>query len=588
MRDDVQSSYPTRDGRVLWLEKISRDVSIKNMEHQLKRKDGELVWVRENSRLVRDEDGVDLWFEGTVTDITDSKMAEQKIANERERLSSTLRSLSEAVITTDASGQISLANVAAEKLLGRSFEDMQGRPLSEVVYIKRDMTGRAIYLPLEALLAGQLQSMASQRGLLDRSTGDPVPVTCTITRLEDQAGSGQGLVMVIQDISEKKQLETEMLRAQKLESLGVLAGGLAHDFNNFLMSIMLNVSTAGLFARENPKVLELLGDAEESIKRAKGITQQLMAFTRGGEPMKAEMQVGPLIKEAAKFCVRGTTAQTQFEISANLRPAAIDPGQINQVINNLVINAVQSMPEGGVISVVAKNVTVTAREPIGKLSAGEYLEISVADQGQGIPSDHIQRIFDPYFTTREQGSGLGLFSVFNIIDKHGGWIKVDSTVAVGTTFKFYIPALEHGDLQDGADTTEVIRGAGNILVMDDDELVLKSLTSLLGSIGYSVQTAPSGEQAIALFDESLTNERPFKAMIFDLTVPGGMGGEATIAKIRNKGSQVPAIAISGYTNTLTMLEPKSAQFQERLAKPFTLAELSQTLDKIIKSAEPVP
>ena len=583
MREDVQAAYPASDDRELRLEKMSRDVSVKNLEYQLRRKNGELVWVRENSRLVRDESGVELWYEGTVTDIMDSKMTEQKIADERERLSSTLRSLSEAVITTNTSGQISLANAAAEKLLGRSFEELRGHLLAEAVHIKRETTGRAIDLPLDALLAGELHSMSAQRGVLDHPSGDPVPVSCTISRLEDREGNSQGLVMVIQDISEKQQLESEMLRAQKLESLGVLAGGLAHDFNNFLMSIMLNVSTAGLFSRDNPKVLELLGDAEESIKRAKGITQQLMAFTRGGEPTKAKMRIGPLITEAVKFCVRGTTVQAHFEIAADLRPAAIDAGQINQVINNLVINAVQSMPEGGPITVVATNITVTAKEPVGQLPAGEDLEISVTDRGQGIPTEHLQRIFDPYFTTRERGTGLGLFSVLNIIDKHGGWINVDSTVDVGTTFKFYLPALEHGDTQIDSGKSEVITGSGKILVMDDDALVLKSLSSLLTSIGYDVQTALSGKEAIALFDKSMAEHNPFAALIFDLTVPGGMGGEATIADIRKKGSQVPAIAISGYTNTLIMLDPKSAQFQDRLAKPFKLADLSQTLDKVIKS-----
>ena len=582
LAQEVVQSYINPDERQAWLGQFGPQEYIKDHEMQLKRKDGTLIWVRENAHSVLDENGTVVRYEGTLTDITPSKQAEEQLAIERERLATTLRSIEEAVIATDIAGRIIVVNLAAERLLKLGRDAIINQPLGDILKLQSSSSGRPFIIPIDSLLAGDQKAMPPRRLQLAGEGGELIPVVVRISHLEDSDGHVNGLVAVIQDMTEKELLEADLLRAQKLESLGVLAGGLAHDFNNFLMSIMLNISTAGLFARENPKVLELLAAAEESIKRAKGITQQLMAFTRGSMPMRADMRIGPLIKEAVKFCLRGTPFQATFKISAKLRPASVDPGQINQVINNLVINAIQAMPDGGKITVSAANRSVTAKHPVGQLPEGPYLEIAVQDTGVGIPPEHRQRIFDPYYTTREEGTGLGLFSVFNIIDKHGGWINVDSKPGEGTLFKFYLPATDEAAVDSTEDSGEIINGSGRILIMDDDELVRKSLVRLLSTIGYEVSAARNGEEAMELFRASVEAKQEWEALILDLTVPGGMGGEETILAIRELDADVPAIAISGYTNSLTMLEPATAHFQDRLAKPFTLAELSQALGRVLR------
>ncbi|MQY73405.1 MAG: PAS domain S-box protein, partial [Dehalococcoidia bacterium] len=420
---------------------ISKEKPAITYEHQVIAPDGTIRWQRWTDRGLFGESGALVEYQSIGEDITERKRTEEALTIERERLSITLRGIGDGVITTDIDRQVVLINQAAETLTGWSQEEALGRPLSEVLALVDEPSDWAIDLPTIEILKEQVVVPPCQSATLVSRSDCRVPVSLSISPLKDRESQVIGMVMVIRDITEKGRLESEMLRSAKLESLGVLAGGLAHDFNNFLMSIMLNLSTARLHLQDDPKTAGMLKDAEESTRRARGITQQLATFSRGGIPVTASRYLTPMLKEAIKFSLRGTLAKPRFRLEKELWPVEIDPGQINQVLNNLAINAVQAMPEGGTLTVTTANVTVDNKHPRGPLSLGQYVKVVLTDKGTGIPPEALDKIFDPYFTTKEAGSGLGLFSVYSIINKHNGWITVDSEVNQGTTFTFYLPAV---------------------------------------------------------------------------------------------------------------------------------------------------
>ncbi|MBA7705169.1 MAG: response regulator, partial [Calditrichaeota bacterium] len=343
---------------------------------------------------------------------------------------------------------------------------------------------------------------------------------------------------------------------------------------------MLNVGTARLKAGKNEEIRDLLQAAEQSIQQAKGITQQLLTFTRGGEPVKTSMALQPMIKESVKFTLHGSKAKSRFDLPDDLWPVEIDPGQINQVINNLALNAVQAMSRGGHLTVTARNVTIEEGDQrTTALQPGNYVEVAIKDEGVGIPPENIDSIFDPYYTTREKGTGLGLFSVYSIIERHGGWITVESEVDLGTTFTFYLPAA--ADEEAAAISSEIKEGSGRVLVMDDDDTICLGLKALLGELGYEVETTANGEEAIERYGEALKSDQPFDAVIMDLTVPGGMGGAEAIGHLKELDPRVRAVVSSGYSTDPIMANYQEYGFEAVLMKPFQLADLSRAMDLVL-------
>ena len=535
-----------------------------------------------NARVVKDSNGKTLGTQGTAHDITERNQAEAALAAERERLAITLRSIADGVMATDMAGRVVLLNKAAEELTGWDQSDALGQPLAHVLTLVNNITDKKIMLPTAELILGDLASVPLRPALLLSPSSDRIPVTLSMSRLTDKQEQVIGLVVVIRDVSEKEKLESEMRKAQKLESLGLLAGGLAHDFNNFLMSIMLNVSSARLHAREQPEILDLLREAERSVHRAKGITQQLLTFTRGGQPVQANMYLTPLLKETVKFSLRGTIVQPRFDLRKDLWSVSIDPDQINQVLNNLVINAVQAMPKGGILTVSTENVTVDDLHPRGPLGQGNYVEVTIADEGVGIPADILDRIYDPYFTTKDQGTGLGLFSVYSIINKHGGWIIMDSTKDAGTTARFYLPTASKPDAPVISATEMVVPGTSKILLMDDEEAIRRLLGRLLNEIGFTVETAPDGTAAVEQFQAAHSGAEPFQAVIFDLMVPGDMDGVEAFKRIRQIDKDIKGIIMSGHGSVAAMRKHGDHGFQGKLAKPFTTTELTKVLEQVIR------
>ncbi len=383
------------------------------------------------------------------------------------------------------------------------------------------------------------------------------------------------------DITEQKKMEESMLKSQKLESLGVLAGGLAHDFNNLLTAIIGNIALAKLDAPPGESVSRYLEFAEAATSRAQSLTQQLLTFVRGGSPVKKLLSAKNLIVDSAGFAIRCSKSRCEFKIAPDLRAIEADEGQLGQVINNLVMNAEQAMSEGGTVTVSAENVTLTKDNPL-LLKPGDYIKISVSDQGIGIPEENIKKIFDPYFTTKDNGIGLGLATCYSIINNHNGHITVESTPGAGTTFFLYLPASSVQDVPPAPDTGRVpLRGTGKILVMDDEDIVRDVLHRSLTHLGYTVVSARDGNETIALYEQALKSSKPFDAVIMDLTIPGGMGGKETITKLRQIDPRVKAIVSSGYLDDPIMASFKDYGFCGFVSKPYMLKTLSEIVHTVI-------
>ncbi len=510
------------------------------------------------------------------------KQAEEALALEEERLRTTLRSISDGVIATDVAGNIILMNHAAAELTGWPLDLAQGKPISDV--FKSTGDGKPFELALASVLRGNVKPIQNPNRQLVTRDGKERPVAGSMAPLGNRGEKVKGMVLVFQDISQRQQLEHEMLRSHKLESLGVLASGLAHDFNNFLMSIMLNVVTAKLKSDQNADVKTLLESAEQSITKAKAITQQLLTFSRGGDPVKSGMRLQPLVEECVKFALHGRPVASSFDLPDDLWPVDVDSGQINQVINNLVLNAVEAMPDGGRLEVSARTLKVKEGEARIALEPGDYVELKVTDEGEGIPDTIIDFIFDPYFTTRDKGSGLGLFSCYNILTSHGGGITVTSEIGRGTTVTVYLPAARRGEL--AAEQPVTTRGSGRVLVMDDDDTIRLGLAALLGELGYDVTTTAAGEEAVEIYTSELTSEHPIDVVILDLTVPTGMGGAETIKHLHAVDPQVKAVVSSGYANDPVLAQYRDYGFQGILVKPFRPEDLSQVMDALIRAPRP--
>ena len=388
-----------------------------------------------------------------------------------------------------------------------------------------------------------------------------------------------GGVAIFEDITERKKAEAERLQFSKLESLGTLAGGIAHDFNNILTAILGNIGLAALDDKIGPRVKDRLAQAEAACLRAQALSQQLLTFAKGGAPVKKLFSVAELLTESTAFTCVGSPVKCETTFPENLWSIEADPGQIGQIFQNLTINAIQAMPTGGTIKVWAENLTLGTESDL-PLSAGRYIKISVRDQGMGIPAEHLPRIFDPYFTTKQKGSGLGLASAYAIIKKHHGHIAVESKPGVGTTFYIYLPAVEQQVTPQPEEDRELLVGKGKILVMDDEEMVREVLGRMLARLGYEAEFARDGGEAIEMFVQAQGSGQAFAAVILDLTVPGGMGGKETMARLLEIDPQVKAIVSSGYSDDPIMADFQKYGFSGVIAKPYKISELGKILQEV--------
>jgi len=385
---------------------------------------------------------------------------------------------------------------------------------------------------------------------------------------------------VSKDITERKQLEEEQAKASKLESIGLLAGGIAHDFNNILASILGNTSLAKLKIDSNSEEYEMLTETENATIRATKLTNQLLTFAKGGKPVKETIALANLIKETSRFSLRGSNVQYRTSIAANLWTTDVDKGQISQVIGNLVINAQQSMPNGGTINIKAKNVKIISKDNL-PLEEGNYIRISFEDKGHGIPATQLANIFDPYFSTKQRGSGLGLATSYSIIQHHNGHIAVESIIGEGTTFTIYLPASSKKikKIHNAGDESTLM--TGKILVMDDDKSITKVVGMMISHLGNEVVIAGDGAEAIKMYKKALNSDKPFDVVIMDLTIPGGMGGKETIKKLLDINPEAKAIVSSGYSNDPVISNYKAHGFSGYIPKPYKLEGLKKVLNEVM-------
>jgi PAS domain S-box-containing protein len=539
-----------------------------------------------NTVLLNDAGGVQ-YVIPTGTDITDQRRMEESLATEKERLAVTLRSIGDGVITTDTAGRVVLVNKAAELLTGWPQQEALGKPLGSVFTIVHEKTRKPLTAPIEQVLStGRIAELTNHTVLISRDSTERI-IEDSAAPITDASGATIGVVLAFRDVTEKKIVESERAKAERVESIGVLAGGIAHDYNNLLTAILGNINLARSLVQrsETEKAAARLAEAERASLRAKDLTRQLLTFSKGGAPVKKAASIAELIRESAFFALRGTNVEAVFTIPADLWTLEVDEGQMSQVINNLIINAVQAMPGGGgTIQVRAGNVAVRQGDAL-PLAPGTYVLIEIEDQGCGIPRENLKRIFDPYFTTKERGTGLGLATSYSIIKKHDGYIAVDSVLKAGTTFRIYLPAFHGEVVQETKPQEQDHEGTGRVLIMDDDALLLEVAGEMLKSLGYEVGTARDGVAAVQLYHQARKEGRPFAAVIMDITVPGGMGGKDAVTLLRKIDPSIKAIVSSGYSNDSILADFRSHGFSGMLVKPYQAQELGAALSAVLQGKD---
>ncbi len=518
------------------------------------------------------------------------RKVEEALAREKERLAVILRSIGEGIIAADRGGRILFLSDAAESLVGWPREEALGQPLRDVFQIWRDGKERVRDDPMTRVLsaAAGISEPASRRVLVRRDGSERLITGTGAPILSEEEGTVIGVVLVLRDVTHEQRVEEEAMKAQKLESLGILAGGIAHDFNNLLTTILGNVNLAQRYVPDEGLEAEVLAEAHEACLRARDLTKQLLTFASGGAPVKRTGSIVDLLRDSVRFALRGSNVRCEFSIADDLHPVDMDAGQINTVLNNLVINADQAMPEGGLIQVSARNQVL---DPDATGGGGSAVLISIEDHGGGIPAEYLEKIFDPYFTTKgKDGTGLGLSTAYSIVREHGGTLTVDSEPGVGATFHLRLPASEKAIPLPPPIPLLIpsAAGGGRILLMDDEETVLASVTQMLQLLGYQVTVARDGEEAVRLFTEAHQASDPFKAVVLDLTIPGGMGGKEVIPHLQAVDPDVRAVVASGYCNDPVMADYLSYGFRGIIEKPFNIRELGQVVAEAVAAPAAAP
>jgi PAS domain S-box-containing protein len=546
---------------------------IMNHEAEFRKKDGTIFIGQMSARRI-DIGGVPCILNIT-RDITERKQTEKLLRESEKTLRLLIEAMPVGVRVADDHGVIEYLNSSFVNLFGYTIEDIP----------TVDEWFRKAYP--DPAYRNQLASEWTN-GLAAMADGIQVPpwevkITCkngTVRHIIINARLIRHRALAIfTDITEREYLHHELLKVQKLESLGLLAGGIAHDFNNILTSILGNISFAQVFLDESHKARNPLEQAEKATHRAAELAGQLLTFAKGGDPVKKPVSVQRLVDESISLVLRGTKVVAAVDIPDDLHTIDADAGQINQAFNNIIINAVHAMPGGGMLTVKAENAVLSDMNTLG-LAPGEYVILAFSDEGCGIPDEDQKQIFDPYFTTKSCGTGLGLSSVYSIITRHGGHISVNSGAGKGATFTIYLPSTgeaqpEPGTVHDTMATAE--SAGGSVLVMDDDEMILDLAGNMLHHLGYRVTTCSSGEEAVSLYKTAQGSGMPFDVVIMDLTVPGGMGGRETAKKILALDPGARLIVSSGYSNDPIMAHYEEYGFCGAMVKPYRINELMEAL-----------
>jgi PAS domain S-box-containing protein len=507
---------------------------------------------------------------GIAVEITDRKRAEEALRAQERILRSLVDANPESLFLLSPDATVVLANRSFAERLGKPIDEVVGRNVRELV--ADPVIGSRLEQMKDAVTGGKPLVFEDIRG---GST-----LENRIYPIFGPGGTVEYVAVLAIDITEKIRMQEQLIRSQKLESLGVLAGGIAHDFNNILTSILGNLSFARRMIGADHRAAERLSECQKATVRAGDLTQQLLTFARGGAPVKETVDAVALLREMVPFALHGSNIRGEIETAPGLWPLDADKGQIGQVVNNLLINAKQAMLGGGVVTVRGRNETV-GPGAAGSLAAGRYVAITIRDGGCGIPRENIGRIFDPYFTTKEGGTGLGLASVHSIVRRHGGSIEVSSTPGEGTEFLIRLPAAQVTDAPSPVDAGPAIAtGSGRILVMDDEPMISSLARMMLDDLGYSAETCADGAEAVERYRDAMAAGEPFRAAILDLTVPGGLGGREAAERILAIDPGATLIVSSGYSSDPVLSAHAEYGFRGVIAKPYAIETLAAELARL--------
>ncbi|MBI4622694.1 MAG: PAS domain-containing protein [Verrucomicrobia bacterium] len=488
--------------------------------------------------------------------------------------------LAEAVVVTDERGKIVFLNASATRLLRLAADQGRGRPIGDVLRLVNRQSRRPSDDPVErALTADNPLPLISDDALAAAADGEaPTPIVWTARAVFGADNKPRGVAIIFRDPEEMTLTPEELVKANRFESLGLLAGGIAHDFNNLLTTILGAVS----LAKDN-RDYTALGDAEKSCLTAKGLTKQLLAFAKGGVGTQIVCTAKEILEDSIKIAAAASTAVVTLDVPEGTEPVQVDRAQILQVFQNLIVNALQAMPpppHQPRLEIRAGNITL-AENQVAALAAGEYVEFEVRDNGNGIKPEHIEKIFDPFFTTKKHGTGLGLATVLSIARKHGGQIGLATEVGVGTAFTVYLPKADKPVEVVARRAPSLRFGTGRVLFMDDDPKISALTATMLQSLDYRYDLARTGEEAIALYKRYQNIGRPYDAVIMDLTVVGGMGGEECFNELRKLDPEVRAIVASGYDNDEMAREFLAKGFCGYLTKPYRVTDLGKVLKAVL-------
>lgn len=540
---------------------------------RMRHKDGRWIWVHDRGKVItRTANGQPLMMFGTHMDITEVMHAEQALRANETKYKALFEQSLQGVYLHDLEGRIIDVNDMACIQSRFTREEL----LERNIFDSHPTTADTPNLPRKEIIRQWKQWPLGKRMVVEavHQRKDGTLYAAEISTGSVHFNDSTFMLAIVQDVTERKKATENLIKLQKLESLGLLAGGIAHDFNNLMSGVFGNIDLA-VEANSQPEVANFLNRALRSMSRAQSLTRQLLTFSKGGDPVKKTQPLEPVVRDATTFALSGSGVSHHFLLPPDLWQCSFDANQISQVIDNIVINARQAMPGGGTVTISAENRHVDS-EPHG-LEPGQYVCLSIADRGSGIPREIISKIFDPFYTTKSTGQGLGLATSFSIVKRHGGIIEAESPPGEGATFKIYLPAVDETDNSQYLKQNSNHQGNGRILVMDDESLIRDIVRAMLESFGYEIIEAERGEDAVNIILEDAREGRFFRALILDLTVPGGMGGKKALAQLRKHGITTPAFVCSGYSDDPVIVRPQEFGFSASLCKPFRKQDLAAVL-----------
>ncbi|MCG8458253.1 MAG: ATP-binding protein [Holophagales bacterium] len=499
------------------------------------------------------------------------------------RLDALLEAALEAVIVTDREGRIQALSAAARRLVGGSLEAHRGRPLIEVLPLRSEAEAEASFDPVSELRSAGEPTRFGDLYLYEQEGGRTVHLEVSGAAVGEAADGTGGFVLALRDVTDRQMFEVELAKAQKLESLGLLASGIAHDFNNLLTIMMGNFSLLQADSSLPEELRTPIAEAEKALARARGLADQLLTFSTGGGARTRSTDLGELIRDSASFVFRGAKSRCVLDLPGNLPPVDVDPEQISQVFNNLLINARQAMADRGTVRVKAEAIKIGLGKT--KLRPGSYVRVTLEDDGEGIAAETLGQIFDPYFTTKQSGSGLGLATSYSIIKRHRGSIEVESEPGKGTTFMLWLRTAKRPVERKPEESQAESEIRGRVLVLDDEHSILALLSAALKRLGFEAVTATDGRVAIEACEAALEAGQPFQLAILDLLIPGGMGGVETAAELARIQPSLLLVASSGYARNPALVDYADYGFHQVLVKPYRISDLASLLDELLQGSK---